>query len=82
VTTSNLITIPAHAFEPANRVDPHGPGLIDAELCGYLHRHTPELADQLDEDGVFCAATAGHPVHNGTDAQLRVRANDETEETN
>jgi hypothetical protein len=75
---STLITIPAHDFEPSRRAVRLWPA--DEPRCGYYHRLATGMAALLDSRGVLCVELAGHPVHNGTDAQLRVRANDETEE--
>jgi hypothetical protein len=67
-----ITTVPAHGFEPMKRANPNGVGLIDDPMCGYLHK----LGDGNnlgDGAGVFCAETADHSVHSGTDQRVRVR---------
>ncbi|GGN39702.1 hypothetical protein FHR83_006660 [Actinoplanes campanulatus] len=67
-----LTTIPAHAFEPAKRANPNGPGLVDDPMCGYLHK-IGDGNEFGDGAGVFCAETADAPVHHGAAQKVRVR---------
>lgn len=59
-----IVTIPAHPFEPMKRATDDG--MVDDPMCGYHHRID-------DETGVFCTATADHPVHHGIDRLVGVR---------